>query len=126
MYIAVRNNPEEAGYHIEHAKDEDHADADHEQKIPLGVVFKTIARKPMVWVTAGAYFCTGVVRTAQFGWWVVYFKREWGLDIASPPRSWSPVPASDHGFPWLGKLRLYSQPVVQGPVCPGGDGFVCS
>ena len=82
MYIVVRNNPEEAGYSVQHAKDEDHADADHKEKIPLGVVFKTIARKPMIWVTAGAYFCTGVVRSAQFEWWVVYFDREWGLDIA--------------------------------------------
>lgn len=82
MYLVVRNNPEEAGYRIAHAQDEDYADADHEEKLPLGLVFRTIARKPMVWVTAAAYFCTGVVRTAQFDWWVVYFDREWGLDIA--------------------------------------------
>lgn len=82
MYIVVRNNPEEAGYSISHADDEDHADADHEERIPLSVVFKTIARKKMVWVTASAYFCTGVVRSAQFDWWVLYFDREWGLDIA--------------------------------------------
>ena len=82
MYLVVCNNPEEAGYRIEHAEDEDHADADHDEKIPLSLVFKTIIKRPMVWVTAGAYFCTGVVRTAQFDWWVVYFDREWGLDIA--------------------------------------------
>jgi len=82
MYSVVRNNPEEAGYSIQHARDEDHADADHEERIPLGVVFKTIVRKPMIWVTGAAYFCTGVVRSAQFEWWVVYFDQEWGLDIA--------------------------------------------
>ena len=82
MYAVVRNNPEEAGYRIQHARDEDHAGAEHDERIPLGVVLKTIARKPMVWITAGAYFCTGVVRTVQFDWWVVYFDREWGLDIA--------------------------------------------
>ena len=38
-------------------------------------------RKKMVWITACAYFCTGVVRTAQYDWWVLYFDREWGLDI---------------------------------------------
>ncbi|MBU0639984.1 MAG: MFS transporter [Planctomycetes bacterium] len=83
MYLIVRNNPEEAGYHVEHAGDEEHAHADHEEKIPLSVVFKTIARKKMVWITAAAYFCTGIVRTAQNDWWVMYFDREWGLDIAA-------------------------------------------
>lgn len=82
MYLVVKNNPEEAGYRVEHAKDEDHANSDHEEKLPLSFVFKTIAKRPMVWITAAAYFCTGVVRTAQFDWWVVYFDREWGLDIA--------------------------------------------
>ncbi len=83
MYLIVCNNPEETGYSVEHAADEDHADTNHEEKIPLSVVFKTIAAKKMVWVTAVAYFCTGVVRAAQLDWWVVYFDRQWGLDIAA-------------------------------------------
>lgn len=83
MYLIVRNNPEEAGYTVQHAENEEHVDRDHEERIPLGVVFRTIARKKMVWITAGAYFCTGVVRTAQFDWFWVYFDREWGLDSAS-------------------------------------------
>lgn len=82
MYLVVRNNPEEAGYRVQHAHDEDHADGDHEEHIPLSVVLKTIARRKMVWITAGAYFCTGIVRKAQTAWWVVYFDRKWGLDIA--------------------------------------------
>ncbi|MCH8806506.1 MAG: hypothetical protein IH986_10505, partial [Planctomycetes bacterium] len=65
-----------------HAAGEDHADADHEERIPLGVVFRTIAAKPMVWITASAYFCTGVVRTAINSWWAVYFAEQWGLDVA--------------------------------------------
>lgn len=82
MYAVVRNNPEEAGYDVGHADGRDRSDVDHEERIPLAVVFKTIARKPLVWVFAAAYFCTGVVRGAQFEWWVVYFQRQWGLDIA--------------------------------------------
>jgi sugar phosphate permease len=82
MYAVVRNDPEDAGYRVQHAEDEDHTDADPEERIPLRVVFKTIARRKMVWITAMAYFCTGVVRTAQFDWWVLYFDREWNLDIA--------------------------------------------
>ncbi|RMF86221.1 MAG: MFS transporter, partial [Planctomycetota bacterium] len=83
MFIFARNHPEEAGYQVQHAADEDHANDDHDQKLPLRVIFKTVASKPMVWVTACAYFCTGVVRTAVNTWWVVYFDRQWGLDIAT-------------------------------------------
>lgn len=82
MYIIVRNDPEDAGYRIKHDAGEDFADSSHDEKIPLGVVFRTIFRRKMVWITAAAYFCTGVVRTAQYDWWVVYFDREWGLDVA--------------------------------------------
>jgi MFS transporter, OPA family, glycerol-3-phosphate transporter len=85
MYLIVRNTPEEAGYRIQHAPDEEYSDADADEKIPLSVIFKTIARKKIVWITAAAYFCTGIVRSAQYDWWVVYFDREWGLDIAYSP-----------------------------------------
>ena len=36
----------------------------------------------MVCITAGAYFCTGVLRSVRFDRWVVYLDRQWGLDIA--------------------------------------------
>ena len=81
MYVVVRNNPEEAGYCIEHDAAEAQSDGALDQKIPLRTVFATMVRKKMVWITACAYFCTGVVRTAQYDWWVLYFDREWGLDI---------------------------------------------
>ena len=80
MYVIVRNNPEEAGYEIQHDDAEAPA-GEHEEEIPMSVVLKTIISKPMVWITASAYFCTGFVRTAQYDWWVVYFDQAWGLDI---------------------------------------------
>jgi MFS transporter, OPA family, glycerol-3-phosphate transporter len=82
MYVLVKNTPEEVGYHVEHDRDEELGVANTDENIPMWVVFKTIARKKMVWITACAYFCTGIVRSAQFDWWVVYFDRQWGLDIA--------------------------------------------
>ena len=85
MYALVKNTPEEAGYHVKHAHDEEHAAADSGENIPMWVVFKTIARKKMVWITACAYFCTGIVRSAQFDWVFVYFDRQWGLDVADSP-----------------------------------------
>ncbi len=81
MYLVVKNNPEEAGYEIDHDEREAAQDGEHEEDLPLRFVLKTILSKPMVWITASAYFCTGFVRTAQYDWWVVYFDQEWGLDI---------------------------------------------
>jgi len=81
MYAIVRNNPEESGYDVKHDDAEAAGDGGHDEKIPLSVIFRTIFSKKMVWVTACAYFCTGVVRSAQYDWWIVYFDREWGLDI---------------------------------------------
>jgi OPA family glycerol-3-phosphate transporter-like MFS transporter len=85
MYLIVRNTPEEAGFSVQHEEPEEQTGHAAEEHIPLWVVLKTIASKKMVWITAGAYFCTGIVRGAQFDWWVVYFDREWGLDIADSP-----------------------------------------
>ena len=84
MYLVVRNTPEEAGYRFgQETAESSGADSDSDGKIPLRTVFGTIIRKKVVWITAAAYFCTGVVRTAQYDWWVVYFDQEWDLDIAT-------------------------------------------
>jgi len=83
MYLIVRNNPEESGYVIQHDAEEEARDGDHEERINIREVLGVIVRKRMVWITAFAYFCTGVVRTAQYDWWVIYYDQAWGLDIAS-------------------------------------------
>lgn len=85
MYLLVKNTPEEVGYSVQHAPDEEPTTAGPEEHIPLGVIFKTIVRKKIVWITAAAYFCTGIVRSAQFDWIYVYFDRQWGLDVADSP-----------------------------------------
>ncbi len=82
MFLLVRNDPEQAGYTVEHDAREAATDAAAGERISLGQVFRTIAGKPMVWITAGAYFCTGVVRTAQNNWTVMYFDEVWHLDVA--------------------------------------------
>jgi len=82
MYAVVRNYPEDAGYSIPLGDEDDDPDDDPHASLPMSVVFWTIARKKMVWLVACAYFCTGIVRSAQFEWWQVYFSRQWGLDVA--------------------------------------------
>ncbi len=83
MYLVVKNEPEQVGYAVQHDAAEAQADAQHGENVPISTVFRTMIRKKMVWITACAYFCTGIVRTAQYDWWVVYFDQEYDLDIAT-------------------------------------------
>jgi len=80
MNIMVKNHPEEAGYTIIH--DDEDPDDHHEAKPHLSDVFRKITSNPIVWIVAGAYFCTGFVRTAIYDWWVVYYDQVWGVTKA--------------------------------------------
>lgn len=77
MNLTVANQPEDAGFRIVH-DDENHDDDPH-AKIPMSEVFVRITSNYIVWVIAGAYFCTGFVRTAVNSWWVIYLLDEWGV-----------------------------------------------
>lgn len=81
MNLLVKNNPEEAGYHIVH-DDEPRHDEPH-QKIKLIDVFRKIASQPTVWLVAAAYFCTGFVRRAIESWWAIYLKDVWNAGTES-------------------------------------------
>ncbi|MBN2562582.1 MAG: MFS transporter [Phycisphaerae bacterium] len=78
MNIGVKNHPEEAGFRIVH-DEEDSADDPHE-RIHIGDVFRTITSNSVVWVVAGAYFCTGFVRTAIYAWYAIYLKEVWSIE----------------------------------------------
>jgi OPA family glycerol-3-phosphate transporter-like MFS transporter len=81
MNMFVKNHPEEAGFRVVH-EDEDHSDDPH-AKIHVSEVFRKIASNPVVWIVAGAYFCTGYVRRAIESWWVVYLEDVWGAGKTS-------------------------------------------
>jgi sugar phosphate permease len=80
MNLLVRNTPEEAGYHVPH---EDDPGGDGSQRVRLRDVLRKIATNRIVWVVAGAYFCTGFVRSALVSWWAVYLLEVWHADRAS-------------------------------------------
>jgi MFS transporter, OPA family, glycerol-3-phosphate transporter len=77
MNLTVANHPEETGYRIVH--DDESDDDDPHENIPIGEVFRKITSNYIVWVVAGAYFCTGFVRTAVNSWWVIYLLDEWDV-----------------------------------------------
>jgi len=46
----------------------------------LGEIFKKITSNRIVWIVAGAYFCTGFVRTAIAARWVFVFDEVHSMD----------------------------------------------
>lgn len=72
MLMFTRDTPEQAGF-PNAVPLEAHEQGDPND-LPLGHVFRTIVGMPMVWLCAGAYFCTGVVRYGIDDWFPKYFQ----------------------------------------------------
>lgn len=81
MNLTVKNHPEEAGFRVVH--DGESQEDDPHEHIRIGVVFRKITSNPIAWINAGAYFCTGFVRTAINAWWVVYLLDVWQVSKES-------------------------------------------
>jgi OPA family glycerol-3-phosphate transporter-like MFS transporter len=78
FYVWVRNHPEDVGFPSP-AREA----TDHEPDPTLGQLFWTIFSNPVVWITAGAYACTGVVRQGIDHWFPRYVKSEFAMDLKS-------------------------------------------
>lgn len=81
LAIVVKETPEEAGYHG--VVTEEHGHAGQDVRISLKESFMTIAPNPLVWLYAGAYFCTGVLRHGIETWFPLYMKEAHGLDLTA-------------------------------------------
>jgi OPA family glycerol-3-phosphate transporter-like MFS transporter len=66
MALIVAETPEKAGYEYADSHDS-HGDAG--ATADLGLVLKTVLSNPGIWVTAGAYACTGAVRQSVDQWY---------------------------------------------------------
>lgn len=78
FHFFVKNTPEETGYESP-AKEP----ADHTPDPTLGQLFWTVFSNPVVWITAGAYACTGIVRQGIDHWFPRYVKAEFSMDLKS-------------------------------------------
>jgi len=97
MNLMAKNHPEEAGYRIVH--DDEEVDDDPHAHIHIWDVFRKITSNPVVWIVAGAYFCTGFVRAAIYDWFTIYFDEIWDLGLKSAivimmAALWLPIMAS--------------------------------
>lgn len=81
MLLIVAETPEAAGQYgripLDAGDDVDNT------PLPFGLVFRTITSNPLVWLTAWAYFCTGVVRYGVDDWFPKYLKEVGHLDMQS-------------------------------------------
>lgn len=86
MLLLVARTPEAAGYPgripLEAGEEEDAA------PLPFALVFRTILSNPLVWLTAWAYFCTGVVRAGVDEWFPKYFHDVRHLNIHDAAVKW--------------------------------------
>lgn len=82
MMLIIKETPEEAGFP---AVDES-ADGGRglNQPVRLVDVLLTIIRKPVLWVTALAYACTGAVRQSVDQWFPRFMEEAHHLDLNSP------------------------------------------
>jgi MFS transporter, OPA family, glycerol-3-phosphate transporter len=80
MALAVAETPEKAGYDYTGSRDS-HNDAGSTAN--LGLVFTTILSNPGVWVTAGAYACTGAVRQSVDQWFPSYMQEQFSVPLNS-------------------------------------------
>jgi OPA family glycerol-3-phosphate transporter-like MFS transporter len=83
MNLMVKNTPEEAGYRIPHEDEGEAPAGDASGRVRLRDVFAKIASNPIIWIVAGAYFCTGFVRRAIESWWSVYLAEVLGVGRTS-------------------------------------------
>ncbi len=118
FFLNVRNHPEDAGYSIRH-DDDDHADRPNE-RLPLGLVFRTIASNPIVWINALAYLCTGFVRRASDWWWAKYLDNVWQVGKDSPYFWWAGLLLPIAGFAGSFCSGALSDTVFRGRRAPVG------
>jgi OPA family glycerol-3-phosphate transporter-like MFS transporter len=93
MWLGVKNYPEEAWFQIQRDESEGKTAGQTgpsaaAERLPLGLVVRTIARNPLTWINASAYFCTGFVRRASDFWWPKYLDNVWHLGKDSDEFRW--------------------------------------
>ena len=78
FYFRVANTPEETGYPSPAIEANDNS-----PDPTISELFWTVFSNPVVWITAGAYACTGVVRQGLDQWFPKFVLEEYGINLKS-------------------------------------------
>jgi MFS transporter, OPA family, glycerol-3-phosphate transporter len=111
MLLFVKNTPEEAGYADVHPGEADHAE---EERAGLIESFKVIFSNKFVWIVAGAYACTGVVRQGIDQWFPRYMQEVQHIALNSPQFAWSA-----YGIPLVAVLGALTTGFISDTVFKG-------
>ncbi len=82
FYYVVKDNPEDLGLPPAEASDIGHGVEDTK---PLNVreIVKKVVGSKALWIIAGAYFCTGVIRWGVDVWYIRYLQETYGMQTDS-------------------------------------------
>lgn len=86
MFLIVKESPEEAGFINVHPGSESHENGD---RVAIGEAFRIIFSNKYVWIVAGAYFCTGVVRQGIDQWLPRYLQDVHNVKLNSLDFAWA-------------------------------------
>ncbi len=111
MVLFVKNTPEEAGFREVHAGEEDHA---QDERAGILESFKVIFSNRYVWIVAGAYACTGVVRQGIDQWFPRYMQEVHNVSLKSAEFAWVAV-----GIPLVAVLGALTAGFVSDTVFKG-------
>ena len=111
MLLIVKNTPEEAGYRNVHPGEEDHASM---APASLGECLRVIFRNKSIWIVAGAYFCTGVVRQGIDQWFPRYMQEVHGVSLRSAEFAWVA-----YGIPLVAVLGALTAGIVSDTIFKG-------
>jgi MFS transporter, OPA family, glycerol-3-phosphate transporter len=79
FYVWVRETPEETGFASPAGEGESGG-----PDLSVGELFWTVFSNPIVWITALAYACTGVVRQGIDQWFPKYVEQAYQINLKSP------------------------------------------
>jgi OPA family glycerol-3-phosphate transporter-like MFS transporter len=85
MWLVVAETPENAGYDYVGSRE---STEDAGSTARIADVWNAIVFHPAIWVTAGAYACTGVVRQSIDQWFPRYMQEVFKMDLQSSKFEW--------------------------------------
>ncbi len=81
-YFNIKDNPEDLGFPPAETGDVGHG---VEDTTPLNIpeIIRKVATSRVIWILAGAYFCTGVIRWGVDAWYIRYLQETYAMKTDS-------------------------------------------
>jgi sugar phosphate permease len=111
VLLFVKNTPEAAGYAKVHPDEADHSAT---ERAGIRESFQVIFRNKNIWIVAGAYACTGVVRQGIDQWFPRYMQDVQHISLTSPEFAWAA-----YGIPLVAVLGALTAGFISDTIFKG-------